>query len=153
MNHQPRTFGLVVMIAVASLLAAPTGEGAVISLDGQWLLAPDPQNRGLEQRWWTTPRPEAMQTKVPWIIQDSFPGYHGVAWYWKEFEAPANLKSNGRASFASGKSTTRRTCGGVVRRPAARRFAADERTLQRVGFRYDPPGPQPPVRHDLGSAE
>lgn len=97
MNHQPRTFGLVVMIAVASLLAAPTGEGAVISLDGQWLLAPDPQNRGLEQRWWTTPRPEAMMTKVPWIIQDSFPGYHGVAWYWKEFEAPANLKSNGRA--------------------------------------------------------
>src|SRR5271157_4738364 len=97
MNHQARTFGLLVMIAVASLLAAPTGEGAVISLDGEWLLAPDPQNRGLEHRWWTTPRTEAKKTRVPGIIQDAFPGYHGVAWYWKEFEAPANLSSNGRS--------------------------------------------------------
>ena len=97
MNHQPRTFGLIVTIALASLLTAPAGQGAVISLDGGWLLAPDPQNRGLEHQWWTTPRPEAKQTRVPWIIQDAFPGYHGVAWYWKEFAAPANLGANARA--------------------------------------------------------
>jgi len=84
------------MIAVACLLAAPGGEGAVISLDGEWLLASDPQNRGLEHRWWTTARPEAKKTRVPWIIQDAFPGYHGVAWYWREFEAPANLGANKR---------------------------------------------------------
>ena len=111
MNHQPRTFGLVVMIAVVSLLAAPTGEGAVISLDGQWLLAPDPQNRGLEQRWWTTPRPEAKKTKVPWIIQDAFPGYHGSPGTGRNSRRrPIPSRTAGR-SFASGKSTTRRTCG------------------------------------------
>ena len=96
MKHQPRTFGLVLMIALASLLAATSGEGAVVSLDGEWLLAPDPQNRGLEQGWWTAPRPEAKTTRVPWIIQDAFPGYHGVAWYWREFEAPAHSGSDGR---------------------------------------------------------
>ena len=34
--------------------------------------------------------------EVPWIIQDAFPGYHGVAWYWKEFDAPANPSTDGR---------------------------------------------------------
>jgi len=60
----------------------------VVSLDGEWLLAPDPQNVGREQQWFAGPRPEAKRTKVPWIIQDAFPGYHGVAWYWREFESP-----------------------------------------------------------------
>jgi len=40
---------------------------------------------------------------VPWIIQDAFPGYHGVAWYWKEFEAPANHFPGGEPCFASGR--------------------------------------------------
>jgi hypothetical protein len=68
----------------------------VISLVGAWLIATDPQNVGREQKWWAAPVAEAKQTKVPWIIQDAFPGYHGVAWYWKEFEAPVNPHPNGR---------------------------------------------------------
>ena len=36
------------------------------------------------------PRPEAKPTKTPWIIQEAFPAYHGVAWYWRNFVAPAN---------------------------------------------------------------
>jgi hypothetical protein len=35
-------------------------------------------------------------TKVPWIIQDAFPGYHGVAWYWRDFVAPTNPHPQGR---------------------------------------------------------
>jgi hypothetical protein len=69
----------------------------VVSLDGSgWRLATDPQNVGREQKWFETPRPEAKLTKVPWIIQDAFPGYHGVAWYWREFTAPANHQPDGR---------------------------------------------------------
>ncbi len=67
-----------------------------VSLDGEWLLATDPQNVGREGQWWTAPRREAKRTKVPWIIQDAFPGYHAVAWYWKEFEAPASQIAGGR---------------------------------------------------------
>ncbi len=67
-----------------------------LSLDGQWLLATDPQNSGREQQWWKGPVPEAKPTKVPWIIQDAFPGYHGVAWCWRECQVPANPHANGR---------------------------------------------------------
>ena len=42
------------------------------------------------------PREEAKPTKVPWIIQDAFPGYHGVAWYWREFDASPNPHAGGR---------------------------------------------------------
>ncbi len=55
-----------------------------------------PGTSGLAEQWWTAPRPEAKPTKVPWIIQDAFPGYHGVAWYWKQFEGPANHHKDGR---------------------------------------------------------
>ncbi|NQT38044.1 MAG: glycoside hydrolase family 2 [Planctomycetes bacterium] len=69
----------------------------VVSLDGNdWLLATDAKNVGRLQQWFHTPRPEAKRTKVPWIIQDAFPGYHGVAWYWHTFTAPANPHVGGR---------------------------------------------------------
>jgi len=68
----------------------------VVSLDGTWLLATDPQDAGRGERWFAAPRPEAKTTRVPWIIQDAFPGYHGVAWYWRTFEAPANPHAGGR---------------------------------------------------------
>src|SRR3972149_460571 len=70
---------------------------AVISLDGDdWLLATDPENVGREQHWFTAPGEGAKRTKVPWIIQDAFPAYHGVAWYWRDFSVPANPHPGGR---------------------------------------------------------
>ena len=70
---------------------------SVLSLDGPgWRLATDPNNAGREEKWFTAPRPEAVPTHVPWIIQDAFPGYHGVAWYWREFVPPAHPYPGGR---------------------------------------------------------
>ena len=69
----------------------------VRSLDGDgWRIATDPKNEGREAKWFAAPREEAKPTKVPWIIQDAFPGYHGVAWYWREFDAPTNPHAGGR---------------------------------------------------------
>ncbi|MBM4095072.1 MAG: hypothetical protein FJ276_37535, partial [Planctomycetes bacterium] len=77
--------------------APPPPSSTVVSLDGdQWLLATDPKNEGREAKWFEAPRPEAKPTKVPWIIQDAFPGYSGVAWYWREFVAPAHPHPDGR---------------------------------------------------------
>ncbi|MCP4643075.1 MAG: glycoside hydrolase family 2, partial [bacterium] len=80
--------------------APPKGHAtpaAIMSLDGnQWLLATDPNNIGRDHNWHTAPVPEATPTKTPWIIQDAFPGYHGVAWYWRTFEAPVNPHPDGR---------------------------------------------------------
>jgi hypothetical protein len=78
-------------------LTDTVGPTSIQSLSGEaWVLAPDPQNVGIDQAWFNAPTPEAKKTKVPWIIQDAFPGYHGVAWYWRDFTAPANPHARGR---------------------------------------------------------
>lgn len=88
-------------LALLAHAAAASPQHAVptvtISLDGDdWLLAPDPTNAGRQQQWWKSPIDQARRTRVPWIIQDAFPGYHGVAWYWRTFNAPANPHPQGR---------------------------------------------------------
>lgn len=82
-------------VEVATPVPEPTR--VVIPLDGEdWQLAVDPQNVGRKEEWFKASRPGAKQTQVPWIIQDAFPGYHGVAWYWKRFRVPACPYSEGR---------------------------------------------------------
>ena len=78
----------LVVVGLVSTMVTP--------LDGQWLLATDPRNVGRDEKWYAAPRPDAKLTKVPWLIQDAFPGYHGVAWYWRNFDAPRNPHAQGR---------------------------------------------------------
>jgi hypothetical protein len=73
-----------------------------VSLNGKWLIVTDPGNVGQEQKWWSKPAADAKETKVPWIIQDAYPGYHGVAWYWKEFTASKNPYLGGRSLLRFG---------------------------------------------------
>ncbi len=68
-----------------------------VSLDGaDWRIAADPDNIGREQAWYAQSGRNAQVTRVPWIIQDALPGYHGVAWYWKTFTAPSLPSEDGR---------------------------------------------------------
>ncbi|MFB3787636.1 MAG: sugar-binding domain-containing protein [bacterium] len=55
------------------------------TLSGSWKLAIDPGNRGRGERWFENIRPEVEEAPVPGVIQQVFPGYHGVAWYWHSF--------------------------------------------------------------------
>ena len=96
MRSRMSVFRLAFIVTLVAAGAQTPSNAAVASLDGQWLLATDPKNVGRDGKWWAAPRPEAKTTQVPWIIQDAFPGYHGVAWYWKEFEPPANPHPGGR---------------------------------------------------------
>ena len=69
----------------------------VLSLDGTWSLATDPKNVGREQKWFEKSQLDgAKPAKVPWIIQEAFPEYHGVVWYSREFAAPKNPHPGGR---------------------------------------------------------
>ncbi len=78
-------------------MTTPTAvSSSVVSLDGEWLLATDPKNAGRDEHWWQAPREEAVKAKVPWIIQEAFPAYHGVAWYWRSFTPPSNPHRDGR---------------------------------------------------------
>lgn len=66
-----------------------------LSLDGAWLLAVDPENTGRSGEWWRGPAAGAKAARVPGIIQEVFPGYHGAAWYWNEFVGPTNPYPSG----------------------------------------------------------
>ena len=91
------TMVLSVILTSIAGTSTPVLSSSQLSLDGPgWRLATDPKNVGRDQRWFAAPRTEALPTQVPWIIQDAFPGYHGVAWYWREFLAPANPHADGR---------------------------------------------------------
>ncbi|ULQ51963.1 glycoside hydrolase family 2 protein [Flavihumibacter fluvii] len=69
-----------------------------VTLNGDsWRLATDSANKGIALGWYNNPPVGASRpTKVPWVIQDIFHDYHGVAWYWREFTAPAKLANGGR---------------------------------------------------------
>ncbi|MCY2990700.1 MAG: glycoside hydrolase family 2 [Planctomycetota bacterium] len=82
---------------VASAPAPQPLSSAVVSLDGdQWLLAVDPKNVGREENWFDKAPAEVKPARVPGIIQEVFPCYHGVAWYWRELTPAANAHAGGR---------------------------------------------------------
>ncbi len=87
---------LLLFVVFAGPAFAADAVIAPLSLDGPWSLATDANNEGRDQQWWAAVRPEAKQVSVPGIVQVPFPGYHGVAWYWREFDAPANPPPDGR---------------------------------------------------------
>ena len=75
----------------------PAATTSVTSLDGRWSLATDPTNLGRQQAWFERgPVGAAKPTRVPGIIQEAFPAYHGVAWYWRDFVTPVNVHPYGR---------------------------------------------------------
>ena len=70
-----RMTAVLVLALAASAAGAATVVGSVISLDGRdWLLAADPKNVGVAEKWYEAPRPEAKKAAVPGLIQDVFPG-------------------------------------------------------------------------------
>ena len=69
-----------------------------ISLNGNdWRLATDSANIGIRDEWFKTPPiSDSRQTPVPWVIQDIFHNYHGVAWYWRKFLGPEKQDNEGK---------------------------------------------------------
>ncbi len=76
-----------------------TGQKAptlAFSLDGEWSIATDPRNVGRDQGWFRAPQDGAKTTRVPSIIQETFPAYHGVVWYWRKFNLDLHPYAGGR---------------------------------------------------------
>src|SRR6185369_6553840 len=85
--------------APATLLesASPTIPGTpILSLDGEWSIATDPQNVGRTEEWFSSDMRGSTLARVPGVIQEAFPAYHGVAWYGRSFVAPSNPNLQGR---------------------------------------------------------
>ncbi len=98
MNLRLPIMGFLLSLALPAILKADDVPAvrSVTSLDGQWSLAVDPKNVGRQQSWFNNLPPEAKPAQVPWIIQETFPAYHGVAWYSRDFSAPNNPHPGGR---------------------------------------------------------
>src|SRR5262245_54286767 len=95
------TLALVYLMGLAHEASGASSKGQLVSpqvesLDGPWLLATDPKDEGRLGQWFKSPTSNAVVTTVPWIIQDAFPGYHGVAWFWREFRSPPHPHAGGR---------------------------------------------------------
>lgn len=71
-------------------------------LNGIWKIACDPDNIGREQKWFEKIREEAHDAPVPGIIQQVFPEYHGVAWYWRTLPPLAAPGPNERCLLTFG---------------------------------------------------
>jgi hypothetical protein len=78
--------------------AEAASRGQVISLDAEqgWVVSIDPDNVGKAARWFERPQEPRRPTRVPSTIQEVFDDYHGVAWYWREFDCPRNPDPQGR---------------------------------------------------------
>lgn len=63
-----------------------TDQSLARRLDGPWRVRADPDNQGRGAQWFEAIPKEAVPASVPGTMQQTFPGYHGVAWYWVEFE-------------------------------------------------------------------
>ncbi len=98
-----KIFGLACCVLIAAVtMSVWSGEPATstssyVSLDGgDWRVAGDPANAGQNQAWFQKPADGAKPARVPGILQESLPGYHGVAWYWREFVIPPAPRSQDR---------------------------------------------------------
>ncbi len=95
--HRAQAIGRLCLASVGILAGTFEPAAATVqSLDGPWLLATDAKNVGRDEQWFKRVESSAVAARVPWIIQDAFPAYHGLAWYWREFVPAANPTVDGR---------------------------------------------------------
>jgi len=72
-------------------------------LEGGWKLVLDPQNSGCRTGWGSAlPEGGVEDTPVPGIIQQVFPGYQGVAWYYHRFTSQLSLRPGFRYAISFG---------------------------------------------------
>lgn len=79
-----------ILLGLSVFCTAANGQKMQLQLlsGDSWRIAVDSANTGIADEWFKNPPVAASRpTPVPWVIQDVFHDYHGVAWYWRSFEA------------------------------------------------------------------
>ena len=67
-----------------------------LMLSEPWVILTDPSDNGVQQGWSRSVPNGALPTRVPSILQETFPGFHGAVWYWISFRAPQKPFRNGQ---------------------------------------------------------
>ena len=73
-----------------------------MELNNNWRIARDADNKGRETKWFDSVPDGAPPAPVPGVIQQVFPGYHGVAWFWHTFKPAAAPAPHERALLRFG---------------------------------------------------
>ncbi|MEA1949944.1 MAG: glycoside hydrolase family 2 TIM barrel-domain containing protein, partial [Planctomycetota bacterium] len=100
--RKQKTFFVSILILCLFTSSARTGFAMdasrhVVSLDGVWQLAIDPDNVGKKDNWFANGPPKtAKPTAVPGALEETFPDYDGVVWYWKTFRPSEPPKAKQR---------------------------------------------------------
>jgi beta-galactosidase len=88
--------GAIATLASSKVPAAHTGAQScaaeVVSLCGDWLFRPDPDNAGTPEGWFGSSNREEAWRKVhvphTWQVEPALVDYRGIAWYFRPFEVP-----------------------------------------------------------------
>ncbi len=77
-----------------ALWVIPARAGTRVSLNGDWQFCVDPNGQGVTQNWWKSLPDGTKTVQVPntWNIGE-YEDYEGIAWYFKTFEIPPELRS------------------------------------------------------------
>ena len=70
-----------------------TDTRTIVSLNGEWDLAFDEKNVGKAQEWFAQFPRKSAKMQVPGVWELIRPGYDGVGWYRRTFDAPAEWKA------------------------------------------------------------
>lgn len=105
--HNTGGAGLLGLMPAATAFAAPAASASAaqrsLSLNGRWSFRTDPDNRGLDGRWFDAASGEGWETvEVPhtWQVMPGKEDYFGAAWYARRFYAPEDWKDGWvRAEF------------------------------------------------------
>ena len=73
-----------------------------LDLSGEWFISHDPENIGKDSGWEKEIQPGASEAYVPSIIQQFFPDYHGVAYYWCRFTPQIDANDTDRIMLCFG---------------------------------------------------
>ena len=79
---------------LSALFAIPARAGTRISLNGDWQFRVDPNGQGVVEKWWKSLPDGTKTVQVPntWNIGE-YEDFEGIAWYFKSFEIPPELRS------------------------------------------------------------
>lgn len=96
--HPCSVIAIAISCLVSTAFGATPNKRQIVSLDGpKWLIAIDSENVGRESGWHSHSPENAKEVKVPCVIQEHFPTYRGVTWYWTKTSFPSNRNTNGRS--------------------------------------------------------
>ena len=71
-------------------------------LKGNWFISTDPENKGKETKWFEAIPNDTKPAPVPGIIQQVFPAYHGLVWYFHNFRPNQTAIDNERVLLRFG---------------------------------------------------